>query len=275
MNNKLKSDSKLLEQHADEIRRMIITMAYNAKSAHMGGALSCVELLTVLYFQIMRVNPKKPQDDKRDYLIFSKAHDSKALYAVLAEKGYFDKEILSSYEANNGLPGHTTRNVVPGVEASAGSLGHGLSIGVGLAYAKKIDKSKQRVFVMLSDGECDEGSNWEAMLFAGHQKLKNLIAIVDYNKLQGFGRTDEILTLEPFAEKWKNFGWGVNEVDGHDIEKIIKSLVNIPFENNKPSVLIAHTIKGYKGIPKYVDQVASQYKPPTEEEYKNAMEDLK
>lgn len=274
MNNKLKSNTKLLEQHADEIRRMIITMAYTAKSAHMGGALSCVELLTSLYFSTMRINPKKPLDPKRDILIFSKAHDSKALYAVLAEKGFFDKKLLSTYEMDEGLPGHTTRNVVPGVEMTAGSLGHGLSVAAGIAYAVKIDSSRQRVFAILSDGECNEGSSWEAILFAGHHKLSNLIAIVDYNKLQGFGRTDEILTLEPFGKKWVDFGWGVKEVDGHNIKEIISSLSKIPFEKNKPSVLIAHTIKGYKGVPKYVNQVSSQYKSPTEEEYIKAMEDL-
>lgn len=269
MNKKI--DKKHLEKHANEIRKSVIAMAYNAKSAHTGGALSCVDLLAVLYFEAMRVNPQKPQDPKRDRLVFSKAHDCKALYGVLAERGYFDKKILNSYETDGGLPGHSTRQVVPGVEVSAGSLGHGLSIACGMAYEGKIVKKSHRVFAMLSDGECDEGSTWEAVLFAGHHKLNNLIAIVDYNKIQSFGRTEEILDLEPFAEKWRSFGWEVKEVDGHNIPKIEKALRKIPFSNNKPSVLIAHTIKGYKGVPKYVNQVSSHYKPPTEEEYKDVV----
>lgn len=264
----------LLKQKADEIRKDIVEMAFRAKSAHTGGALSCVDLLTVLYFEVMRVNPQKPQDPNRDRLIFSKAHDCKALYGVLAERGYFDKKILSSYETDKGLPGHSTRQVVPGVEVSAGSLGHGLSMAAGMAYAGKIDNKKHKVFCVISDGECDEGSVWEAILFAGHHKLNNLIAIVDYNKIQSFGRTKEILNLEPFAEKWRSFGWEVKEVNGHSIFNIEKAFRKIPFSKNKPSVLIAHTIKGYKGVPKFVDQVSSHYKPPTEEEYKEVLKKL-
>ena len=251
-----------------------MAMAYEAKSAHSGGSLSCVDLLTVLYFSVMKINPKKPYEENRDRFLFSKAHDSKALYAALAERGFFKKEILSTYEKNEGLPGHPTIRVVPGVEITAGSLGHGLSIGAGMSYVGKIENKKYRVFVMLSDGECDEGSVWEAALFAGHHKLSNLVAIVDYNKIQSFGRTKEILDLEPFGKKWESFGWGVLEVDGHNIAKIEPALKKIPFAKNKPSVLIAHTIKGYKGVPKYVDKVSSHYKPPTEEEYKEAIKRL-
>lgn len=257
-----------LEKHANSIRRKILKMAYEMKSSHTGGCLSCVDLLTVLYFCTMKINSKNPLDPGRDRLIFSKAHASKALYAVLSERGFFPNIKLSTYEKDGGLPGHTTRNVVPGVEISAGSLGHGLSIASGMAYAGKIDKKKFRVFAMLSDGECDEGSTWEAILFAGHHKLSNLSVIVDYNKIQSFGRTKEVLDLDPFADKWKAFGWSVKEVDGHNIPKIISALKKTPFDLNKPSVLIAHTIKGYNGIPKYINTVASHYKPPTEEEYK-------
>lgn len=274
MINKKINSSFLLAKHADEIRKNIIKMAYKAQSAHTGGSLSCVDLLTVLYFSIMRVDPNDPFSKNRDRFIFSKAHDSKALYAVLAERGYFDKKILSKYEKNNGLPGHQTRHVLPGIEVSAGSLGHGLSIAAGIAYSGKLDKKPFRVFSMLSDGECDEGSTWEAILFAGHHKLTNLIAIVDYNKIQSYGRTHEILDLEPFKDKWKTFGWGASEVDGHNILKIETALKTIPIKKNKPSVLICHTIKGYKGVEKYVDTVASHYKPPTEEEYRDAIKNL-
>lgn len=269
-----KNKLSLLKKHANSIRRDIITMAFKAKSAHSGGSLSCVDLLTALYFSVMKINSKKPFDEKRDRFLFSKAHDSKALYAVLAERGYFKKEILDSYEKNQGLPGHPTIRILPGVEITAGSLGHGLSIGTGMSYVGKLENKKHRVFVMLSDGECDEGSTWEAALFAGHHKLSNLVAIVDYNKLQSFGRTEEILDLEPFGKKWESFGWAVSEVDGHNIAKIESKLRKISFEKNKPSVLIAHTIKGYKGVPKYVDKVSSHYKPPTEEEYREVIKKL-
>lgn len=271
-----KTQNKLLtlEQHADEIRRQVITIAFHVKSSHTGGSLSCIDLMTVLYFSIMKINPKEPYDQKRDRLIFSKAHASKALYATLAERGYFDKGKLRTYEMNEGLPGHTKRHSVAGVEMSAGSLGHGLSIAAGMSYAGKIDNKPFRVFTMLSDGECDEGSTWEAILFAGHHKLDNLIAIVDYNKIQSFGRTEEVLDLEPFRQKWEAFGWEVKEVDGHNITKIEDALNTIPFKKGKPSVLIAHTIKGYKGVEKHVDKVSSHYKPPTEEEYKEVIRNL-
>ncbi len=271
INNGKKS---FLEEQADQIRREIITMAYVMHSSHTGGSLSCVDLLTVLYFSVMKLNPHVPLDPERDRLIFSKAHDSKALYAVLAQRGFFNKRKLSTYERNGGLPGHTTRQVVPGVEISGGSLGHGLSVAAGMAYAGKIDKKTYRVFAILSDGECDEGSNWEAIHFAGHHRLSNLVAIVDYNKLQGFGRTTDVLDLEPFAKKWEAFGWGVIEADGHNMSEIEKTFKKIPFVVDKPSVLIAHTIKGYKGVKRHIDQVSSQYKSPTEEEYKKVLEDL-
>lgn len=264
-----------LKKIAKEIRKDIILMSLRAKSAHTGGALSCVEILVVLYFKIMKVFPKDSENPRRDRLIFSKAHDAKALYAVLSERGFFDKKILEGYETNGGLlPGHSTRHCVPGVEVSAGSLGHGLSMAAGMAYVGKKDKKNFRVFSILSDGECDEGSTWEAILFAGHHKLSNLISIVDYNKLQGFGYIKNILDLEPFTDKWKAFGWEVREVDGHNLNDLIENLSSVPFRKEKPSVIIAHTIKGFKGVPKHVNQISSQYKPPTEEEGLEAIERL-
>src|SRR3989344_5300073 len=182
----------------------------------------------------MKINPQKPLDPTRDRLIFSKAHDCKALYAVLAEKSFFNSEKLKTYEMDGGLPGHSTRNIVPGIEASAGSLGHGLSIAAGIAYAKKLDK-----------------------------------------KLQAYGRISEVLELDPFTDKWKAFGWEVREVDGHSIDRIESILISLPFRKGKPSVLLAHTIKGYLGVEKYVDHVSSQYKPPTKEEYEKVLEDIK
>lgn len=260
---------------AKRVRKSIIQMSLRAKSAHIGGALSCVEILVALYFKIMNVIPEDPYNSLRDRLIFSKAHDAKALYATLAERGFFDKKILERYELDGGLlPGHATRHCVPGVEVSAGALGHGLSMAAGMAYIGKKDKKSFRVFTILSDGECNGGSTWEAILFAGHHKLDNLVAIVDYNKLQGFGFTKDILELEPFSDKWKSFGWDVREVDGHNFDEIIKTLKQIPFTVKKPSVIIAHTIKGFGGVAAHVNQVSSQYKSPSEEEAHEAIKNL-
>ena len=269
-------DATQLEVHAKNIRREILTMSYNAQSAHTGGALSCVEILVALYFKILQIDPLKPLDADRDRLIFSKAHDAKALYAVLAEKGFFAKELLEGYEKTGGkLPGHSTRNCVPGVEVSAGSLGHGLSMAAGVAYAGKMDNKSYKTFAVLSDGECDEGSTWEAALWSGHHKLENLTAVVDYNKLQGFGLTKDVLDLEPFADKWTAFGWQVQEVDGHNMEELVSLLSGVPLESNKPSVVLAHTIKGKGGIPKYENEMSSQYYPPTKEEFEEIMENLR
>lgn len=271
----MKSNVDLLKGKAKDVRRDILQMSYRAQSAHAGGSLSCVEILVALYFSFMKVFPKDPNSKKRDRLIFSKAHDCKALYAVLSERGYFDKKILESYEQNGGvLPGHSTRNCVPGVEVSAGSLGHGLSMAVGMAYVGKKDKSSHRVFAVLSDGECNEGTTWEAFLFAGHHKLDNLIAIVDYNKLQGFGYTKGILDLEPFSKRLKNFGWEAFEVNGNSIEDLLELFKILPVGRGKPMIIIAHTIKGLGGVPIHINQISSQYKPPTKEEFEEALEKL-
>jgi len=267
---------KELKKIARNVRKNIILMSMRAKSAHTGGALSCVEILVALYFKIMKVFPKDPQNPARDRLIFSKAHDGKVLYAVLAERGFFNKKILDGYEQDGGkLPGHSTRRCVPGVEASAGALGHGLSMAAGMAYVGKQDNKKFRVFTVLSDGECDEGSTWEAILFSGHHKLDNLTAIVDYNKLQGYGFTKDVLDLEPFAAKWMSFGWEAKEIDGHNFNEIIGILSKLPLKTGKPSVIIAHTIKGLGGVPAHINQVSSQYKPPSEEEAHEAIKKLK
>lgn len=264
-----------LKKIAKEVRKDILQMSFRAQSAHTGGALSCVEILVALYFKIMNVFPEDSENPKRDRLVFSKAHDAKVLYATLAERGFFDKKILEGYELDGGfLPGHSTRHCAPGVEVSAGALGHGLSMAAGMAFIGKLDNQKFRVFVILSDGECNEGSTWEAVLFAGHHKLDNLTVIVDYNKLQGFGFTKDILDLEPFSAKWQSFGWTAKEIDGHNFSEIINTLSNIPFKNGKPSVVIAHTIKGLGGVPAHINQISSQYKPPSKEEVADAIKTL-
>ncbi len=282
-------DISVLEKQAAEVRRDIISMSYHAKSAHMGGALSSVELLVALYFSVMRINPKKPEDPTRDRLIFSKAHDAKVLFSVLSRRGFFDPAILSGYEQNDGLlPGHSTRHCVPGVEVSAGALGHGLSMAVGVAWAVKYKtgegswfmvhgkkksttmnyelstKNYPRVFAVISDGECDEGTTWEAGLFAGHHKLNNLCVIIDYNKLQGFGCTKDVLNLEPLADKWRAFGFEVKDIDGHSFSEIISATSSV---HKKPLVIIAHTIKGRGGPKAHEGNISSQYIPPSTEEY--------
>ena len=267
-------EQKKLKDVAKRIRLQILKMLFKSRAAHIGGNFSSIEILTVLYFKIMRINPQKSFWESRDRFILSKGHIAAGLYAVLAERGFFNKKILANYCVNGGnLPGHASRNCVPGVEVSTGSLGHGLSMANGIALAGKRDKKNYRVFVLLSDGECDEGSNWEAILFAGHHKLDNLVAIVDYNKLQAFGKTNEVLNLEPFAAKWRNFGWETKEINGHNFKEIISALKNIPFKKRKPSVLIAHTIKA-KGLSFMEDKLESHYRPPTEEEYKIAIKEI-
>ncbi|MBI5401676.1 transketolase [Candidatus Wolfebacteria bacterium] len=266
---------KKLKDIAKRIRLQILKMIFKSKTAHIGGSFSSIEILTVLYFKIMRINPKKPFWEDRDRFILSKGHIAAGLYAVLAERGFFNKKMLVNYYVNGGnFPGHVSRNCVPGIEVSTGSLGHGLAMANGISLAGKRDKKNYRVFVLLSDGECDEGSNWEAILFAGHHKLDNLIAIVDYNKLQAFGKTNEVLNLEPFAAKWRNFGWEAKKINGHNFKEIILALKNIPFKKGKPSVLIAHTIKG-KGVSFMENKLEWHYKPPSLEEFKIAIKEIK
>lgn len=259
---------------AREIRKKILRMIFRSQTSHIGSALSCVDLLTVLYFDILVIDPKNPQDPGRDRFILSKGHAASALYATLAERGFIPEDILKEYCIDGGrLPGHSTMRCVPGVEVSTGSLGHGLSMGIGMAIAAKHDGSKHRVFILLSDGECDEGSVWESAMFASHHKLDNLIAIIDYNKIQAFGRTNEVINLEPFKDKWTAFGWIVKEIDGHNFSQIEKTLSGVPFEKNKPSIAIAHTIKG-KGVSFMENQLAWHYKSPNKEQLETALREL-
>jgi len=262
-------------QIAKEIRKKVLKMIFDSRTSHLGSSLSAVDILTVLYFKILKIDPKNPLDENRDRFILSKGHAAAALYAALAERGFFPKEILDGYCRDGGkLPGHSTRGCVPGVEVSTGSLGHGLPMGAGMAIAAKNDGKNYRIFILMSDGECEEGSVWEAALFASHHQLDNLIGIIDYNKLQAFGRTNEILNLEPLKKKWEDFGWKVKEVDGHSFSEIEESLSKIPFEKGKPSLLICHTIKG-KGVSFIEDKLEWHYKNLTKEEYDMALKELK
>lgn len=249
-------------------------MFYESQEGHIGSCLSCVDILTVLYSKILKIDPKKPEAENRDRFILSKGHAAAALYAALAERGFFDKNLLGKYcRSGEKIAGHPTRGCLPGVEASTGSLGHGLSMGAGLALAAKRDKKSHRVFILMSDGECDEGSVWEAALFASHHKLDNLVGIIDYNKFQAYGRTNEVLNLEPFSEKWQSFGWGAKEINGHDFSEIEKNLSQVPFGSGKPTLLIAHTVKG-KGISFLEDKLESHYRHLSKEDYETALREL-
>jgi transketolase len=259
---------------AKQIRRTILNMIYRTKSPHIGSSFSMVEILVALYIRILSIDPEKPNDPDRDRFVLSKGHGCPALYAALAQRGFLSKEMLDRFAVDGGsLELHPTRDVSLGIETSSGSLGHGLSLGAGMAIAAKYDRKSYRVFVFLGDGELDEGSNWESIMFAAHHKLDNLVAIVDYNRLQILGRTSEVLDLEPLADKWRSFGWAVKEIDGHDFKQIIEAFEQIPFLSRKPSVVIAHTIKG-KGVSFMEDERCWHDRYPDEEEYKKALAEL-
>ncbi len=232
---------------ADTLRRHVIDMAADS-GAHVGGSMSVVDILAVLYFDnVLRVDPAQPGLPERDYLIFSKGHASAALYAALAERGFFPVSELASYKRmGSRLAGHPSKSI-PGVELATGSLGHGLAVGNGVALAGKHDGGDSRVFVVMGDGECQEGVVWEAAMAAAHYRLDNLVAIVDRNGVQEDGPTEKIMALEPFADKWRAFNWEVREVDGHDLAALSQALHAVPFAPGRPSLLLARTVKG-KGL---------------------------
>ena len=259
---------------AKKIRRHALHMIHRAKSSHLGSAYSMADLLAVLYGKILRINPHKPDAADRDRFVLSKGHACAALYAVLAERGFFPKEWLQNfYQDGERLAGHATHVGVPGVEVSTGSLGHGLPLACGMALVGKRDRQAHRIFTLLSDGECDEGSTWEAALFAPHHGLDNLIAIIDYNHIQSLGPVKEVLDLEPFAAKWKAFGWAVREIDGHDCAQIESTLINLPFEPGKPTCVVAHTVKG-KGVSFMENKLLWHYRSPDAEEMALALAEL-
>jgi transketolase len=259
---------------AKDIRTHALHMTYKANASHIGSCLSMADLLAVLYGQVLRVDPFRPDWPERDRFILSKGHAAAIFYAVLAECGFFPKAWLDTYYQDGSfLAGHATSHCVPGVEVSTGSLGHGLPIGCGMALAGKRSGKSYRVFVLLSDGELDEGSNWEAILFASQHTLDNLAVIVDYNKIQGFGSTKDVMELEPLADKWRAFRWGVREINGHDYAQIHRTLTSLPLEPGKPSVIVAHTIKG-KGVQFMEDQLAWHYQSPNAEQLAQALSEL-
>lgn len=259
---------------ARRVRRHVIVMANRANASHIGSCLSAADILAVLYGRILRLNPQRPGWTERDRFILSKGHGCAALYAVLAECGFFPMQTLETYYQNGTiLPGHATHKFTPGVEASTGSLGHGLPLGIGMALAAKRDGKRHRVFVVLSDGECDEGSNWEAALFAPHHKLDNLVVIVDYNKIQSLGNVKEVIDLDPLADKWRAFRWATQEVDGHDVEALEKALSAVPVQPGRPTCVVAHTIKG-KGVSFMENKLQYHYTPPRGDELTRALAEV-
>ena len=237
-----------LDERSRALRRQIVRMLEKGGRGHVGSAFSLVEILRVLYDDVLKYDPKNPRWPQRDRCILSKGHGCLALYVLLAEKGFFpEAELWKFCKVDGILGGHPEYGKVPGIEASTGSLGHGLPIGVGFALNARYEKAPHRVFVVGSDGESNEGSVWEAALCAGKHKLSNLTVLVDYNKQQSYSTTYEVLDLEPFADKWRAFGFAVEEVDGHDVGQLRAALKRVPFDKDKPSTIICHTIKG-KGI---------------------------
>jgi len=257
------------------IRRHAIEMTHSGNSSHVGAVLSIADILAVLYGQVMAKRPDVPKWANRDRFILSKGHAGAGIYAALAETGYFSLDQLRTHYKNGSLlSGHLSHLGIPGVELSTGSLGHGLSVAAGMALAAKHDGGSHRVFVLMSDGECDEGSNWEAILFAAHHRLSDLVAIVDYNKLQSLGSVEETIQLEPFAEKWRVFGWHVVEIDGHDHNALLNALSVDLAAYPQPTCIIAHTIKG-KGVSFMENSVLWHYRSPQGEEYERALSELR
>jgi transketolase len=263
-----------LQEIARQVRLDIVEMLYRAGSGHLGGSLSATDILVALFFAEMRLRPGEPCWPQRDRFILSKGHGAPALYAVLSRLGYFPREELGSLrQFGSILQGHPDSACTPGVEIPTGSLGQGLSIANGLALATRLNGSASRIYLLLGDGEIQEGQIWEAAMSAAHYKLDNLTAIVDRNRLQIDGRTADVMSLEPLAEKWQAFGWHTLEVDGHSIPQLLEAFKSCRAITGKPSVIIAHTVKG-KGVSIFEDQAKYHGVAPNEEEYRQALQEL-
>jgi transketolase len=263
-------DARLL---ARRIRIHTLRMTSTGGGSHIGAIFSCTDILAALYGGVLHVDPKDPRSPSRDRFILSKGHAGAGLYAALAERGFFPVDRLQThYQDDSELSGHVSHKL-PGVDLSTGSLGHGLSVAAGMAYAARLDGKSHRVFCLLGDGECDEGSTWEAILFAAHHGLDNLVAIVDFNRIQGIAAVSDVIGLAPFAEKWTAFGWNVREVDGHSHKALAEALTGIPFLLGQPSCVLAHTIKG-KGVSFMENTVLWHYRIPQGAEFADALAEL-
>ena len=263
-----------LELIARQIRGRLVEMSHRAGVPHLGSSLSCVDILVAAYWRALKLDPLKPTDPERDRFILSKGHAATTLYAALAFRGFFSVDLLDEFaQAGGCLPEHPSMGSVPGVEVATGSLGHGLSLGVGMALAGRIQGRRYRVCVVMSDGECNEGSVWEAALLAPVQKLDGLAVIVDYNKWQATGRSEEVMALHPLRQKWEAFGWSAYEVDGHDLEALVDILARIPDGTGQPIAIIAHTVKG-KGISFMEDDNNWHFRIPNTDEVARANREL-
>lgn len=263
-----------LKEIARQVREDVLRMIERARSSHVGSCFSTIELLVALYYRHLNVNPMATLDPERDRFLMSKGHAAAALYAVLARRGFFPREELDTFYLDGGhLKGHVDAHGVAGVETSHGALGHGLAVGVGMALAAKHDGESWRVFVMLSDGECDEGSVWEAALAANAFKLENLVAIVDYNRQQGMGATEEIIPLEPMADKWRAFGWSTVEIEGHDYQQIASAVGQVGLHPGRATAIVAHTTKG-KGVSFMEGQLLWHYRTAAGDELEAALREL-
>lgn len=262
-----------LQKKAIQIRKDLLKMIYESQTGHTGGALSSTDILVTLYYSILNICPQNPKDENRDRFILSKGHSVEGYYAVLADKGFFMKSELKTFSRyNSRLIGHPNVKV-PGVEMNTGALGHGLSAGVGMALGGKMNQKDYKVYVLMGDGEQAEGSIWEAAMAASNYSLDNLIGIIDRNKLQISGNTEEVMKLENLAEKWKAFGWEVIETDGNNIEQLLEAFAHIPICKGKPHLVLAHTMKG-KGISFIENNVKWHHRVPSEEELGKAFEEL-
>jgi len=265
-----------LQEKAALVRQDIIREVYSAKSGHPGGSLSAADVLTALYFEVMNIDPKNPNMENRDKFVLSKGHAAPALYACLAERGYFPKEELTTLrQIGSRLQGHPSMKKLEGIEMSTGSLGQGISAAVGMAIAGKLDKSPARVYALLGDGELQEGMVWEAAMAAGHYGLDNLCAVVDHNGLQIDGANDDVMRVNPIADKFKAFGWNVIAIDGHDMEQILKAFADAKDVKNagRPTVIVAETVKG-KGVSFMENQAGWHGKAPNDEQAAQAMTEL-
>ena len=259
---------------AKRIRLHVLRMTNRGGSAHIGSNFSIADILGVLFGAILQLDPKNPKWEDRDRFILSKGHAGASIYAALAEKGFFPIEKLDThYQNGSDLCGHVAHKNNPGVELSTGALGHGFPVAIGMAIAGKHQKKTHKVVTILGDGECDEGSNWEAAMYAPHHKLDNLTVIIDYNKIQSLDTVENTLGLEPFTDKWRSFGWEVVEVDGHDHDALLQVFSHLPAQTGKPTCVIAHTIKG-KGVSFMEDTVLWHYRTARDEEYDAAKQEL-
>jgi len=267
-------DIKTLEQKARDWRATCVQMSHDGKQGHLSSALSCVDLMIGLFYNWLKLSPNEPKEKERDRLIFSKGHACAALYTGMADRGFFPKEWLYKYaQGDSPLPNHPCIHALPMLEFSSGSLGHGLGVASGILYGLNLDKIDARAVVVMSDGECNEGSVWEAATFAAAHQMEGLLAIVDYNGIQAVGRSDELMGNTSLEEKFRAFGWGARTIDGNDLSKVMTTLDEFPFVKGKPSVIVANTTGG-SGVSFMEDDVLWHYRVPSDEDLSRALKEL-